>query len=135
MPLIQWNNELSVGINSIDEQHKILVNMINALNEAMISGQTKQILAEILDGLAAYTVNHFGYEEDLFAQYGYSQSQAHINEHNSLMEQVKNLQSKMDNGDFMISVEVMIFLKGWLINHILKTDKAYAEFLRDKGVS
>ncbi len=135
MPLIQWNNELSVGINSIDEQHKILVNMINALNEAMISGQTKKILAEILDGLAAYTVNHFAYEEDLFAQYGYSQSQAHINEHHSLMEQVKNLQSKMDNGDFMISVEVMVFLKGWLINHILKTDKAYAEFLRDKGVS
>ena len=135
MPLIQWNNELSVGINSIDEQHKILVNMINALNEAMISGQTKQILAEILDGLAAYTVNHFAYEEDLFAQYGYPQSQAHINEHHSLTEQVKNLQSKMDNGDFMISVEVMVFLKGWLINHILKTDKAYAEFLKDKGVS
>ncbi len=135
MPLIQWNNELSVGINSIDEQHKILVNMINALNEAMISGQTKQILIEILDSLAAYTVNHFGYEEDLFAQYGYAQSQAHINEHHALVEQVKNLQNKVDNGDFMISVEVMVFLKDWLINHILKTDKAYAEFLKDKGVT
>ena len=135
MPLIQWNNELSVGINSIDEQHKILVNMINALNEAMISGQTKQILAEILSGLTAYTINHFGYEEDLFAQYGYAQSQAHINEHHALVEQVKNLQNKVDNGDFMISVEVMVFLKDWLINHILKTDKAYAEFLKGKGVT
>ncbi|MCU7939344.1 MAG: bacteriohemerythrin [gamma proteobacterium symbiont of Bathyaustriella thionipta] len=134
MPLIQWNNELSVGINSIDEQHKKLVNLINELNDALQSGKANQVLAGIFDGLAVYTINHFGYEEELFAQYGYPESQAHKNEHRVLIQQVNDLQEKMNQGDFMISVEVMVFLKNWLINHILKTDKAYAQFLKDKGV-
>jgi hemerythrin-like metal-binding protein len=134
MALIQWNDELSIGINSIDEQHKKLINMINALNDALLSGQANQALSEIFDELAVYTVEHFGYEEELFAQYGYSESQVHKNEHSALIEQVKNLQQKVKNGDFMISVEVMHFLKDWLIQHILKTDKAYAGFLKEKGV-
>ncbi|MCU7832335.1 MAG: bacteriohemerythrin [gamma proteobacterium symbiont of Lucinoma myriamae] len=133
MPLIQWNDELSVGINSIDEQHKKLINMINALNDALLSGQTKQVLSEIFDELAVYTVEHFDYEEELFARYGYSESQAHKNEHSALTEQVNNLQQKVKKGDFMISIEVMHFLKDWLTQHILKTDKAYAGFLKEKG--
>ena len=49
--------------------------------------------------------------------------------------QVQKLQQKMVEGDFMISVEVMAFLKDWLTNHILITDKAYGPFLIDKGVT
>jgi len=40
----------------------------------------------------------------------------------------------MDNGDFMISIELLSFLKGWLTDHILKTDMAYSQFLIDRGV-
>lgn len=134
MPLIQWNDELSIGINSIDEQHKKIVNMINVLNDALQSGKADKVLAKIFVELAVYTSTHFGYEEELFTRYGYSESQAHKNEHHALLQQVNDLQQKMQEGDFMISVEVMLFLKEWLINHILKTDKAYAVFLKDKGV-
>ena len=135
MPLLEWSDELSVGINSIDDQHKKLVNMINALNDALAEGKADELLVKIFDGLAVYTVKHFGYEEDLFAQHGYQESEAHKNEHQALIAQVKNLQDKMNEGDFMISVEVMAFLKDWLTNHIMKTDKAYAPFLIDKGVT
>ena len=135
MPLIQWNDQLSVGINSIDEQHKKLINMINALNNALAEGQANEVLAKIFDGLAVYTVKHFGYEEELFAQYGYTESQAHKNEHQALIKQVQSLRQKMIDGDFMISVEVMVFLKEWLTHHILKTDKAYSRFLVAKGVT
>ena len=135
MPLLEWSDELSIGINSIDEQHKKLVNMINALNDALAEGKANELLAKIFDGLAVYTVKHFGYEEELFAQHGYVEAEAHKNEHEALINQVKALQDKMNEGDFMISVEVMAFLKDWLTNHIMKTDKAYAPFLIDKGVT
>ncbi len=134
MPLIQWNNELSVGIASIDEQHKELINILNTLNDALEEGQASQMLAEIFDGLAAYTVKHFGYEEALFALHGYSESQAHKNEHSALINQVQVLRQKMLDGDFIICIEVMAFLKEWLTHHILITDKAYSQFLVDKGV-
>ncbi len=135
MPLIQWNKQLSVGIVSIDEQHKKLINMINALNDALAQGQADEALVKIFDGLAVYTVKHFGYEEALFAQYGYEQSEMHKNEHDALIEQLVKLQQKMNDGNFIIGIEVMVFLKEWLINHILKTDMAYTRCLIAKGVS
>ncbi len=135
MPLIQWNKQLSVGIASIDEQHKKLINMINALNDALAEGQADDILVKIFDALAVYTVKHFGYEEALFSQYGYEETQAHKNEHEALINQIVNLQQKMNDGDFIIGIEVMVFLKEWLLNHILKTDMAYTQFLLSKGVT
>ena len=71
MPLIEWTDELSVGIESIDEQHKKLVNMINALNDAMLTNSSNELLGTIFTGLAAYTQKHFAYEENMFAEYNY----------------------------------------------------------------
>ena len=134
MALITWANELSVGIDSIDEQHKTIINMINALNDALADGSALEIIHKIFDGLAVYTIIHFDYEEKLFEQYGYAESAIHIAEHKALRDQVDELKIKMDNGDFMISIEVLSFLKTWLTHHILKTDMAFSEFLISKGV-
>jgi len=134
MSLIVWSNSLSVGIDSIDNQHKKLISMINALNDALADGSANDVLAKIFSGLAVYTVKHFAYEEDLFAEHGYAGTVAHKAEHKALLDQVGELKEKMDDGDFMIGVEVMAFLKDWLTNHILKTDMAYAKDLIAKGV-
>ena len=128
MPLLPWSNELSVGITSIDEQHKQLISLINELNKALQDGKANQVLNGIFDELLSYTVKHFGYEEKLFAQYNYENTETHKEEHKKLISQVKKLKSKMMEGDFMISIEVLAFLKDWLINHIMKTDKAYDSY-------
>jgi len=135
MPLIEWSNELSVGIDSIDEQHKKLVNMINALNEAMLTNSSNELLGKIFTGLAAYTQKHFSYEENMFAEYGYSNSEEHKRQHNELIAQVVELKEKfMENPQGTISADLMQFLKRWLTNHIMRTDKEYTEFLLSKGV-
>ncbi len=134
MSLISWSEQLSVGIDSIDDQHKKLINMINALDDALAEGRADDVLQKIFDGLTVYTVKHFSYEEDLFALYNYPETQDHNKEHQALIEEVKSLQKKMKEGDFMIGIEVMSFLKLWLTNHILKTDMAYAPYLKMKGV-
>jgi hemerythrin-like metal-binding protein len=135
MPLIEWSNELSVGIDSIDEQHKKLVNMINALNDAMLTGSSNELLGKIFTGLAAYTQKHFSYEENMFAEHGYSDSEEHKRQHNELIAQVIELKERfMENPQGTISADLMQFLKRWLTNHIMRTDKEYSEFLRAKGV-
>lgn len=135
MPLIEWTNELSVGINSIDEQHKKLVNMINALNDAMQTGGSNELLGKIFTGLAAYTQKHFAYEENMFAEFGYSDAEEHKRQHNELIAQVVELKERfMENPQGTISNDLMQFLKRWLTNHIMRTDKDYTEFLISKGV-
>jgi len=55
-------------------------------------------------------------------------------DHQELLEQVQQLKIKMEEGDFMINIELMNFLKSWLTHHILQTDKAVVPFLIEKGV-
>lgn len=135
MALITWSDELSVGIDSIDDQHKKLVNMLNALNDGVEKGDADAVLAKIFEGLVVYTAKHFAYEEDLFAKTGYPMSEGHIKEHEALKTQALDLKAKMDEGDFMVGVEVLAFLKDWLTNHIMKSDAAYSEHLKANGVN
>ena len=135
MPLIEWTDELSVGINSIDEQHKKLVNMINALNDAMLTNSSHELLGKIFIGLATYTQKHFAYEENMFAEYGYEDAEEHKRQHNELIAQVIELKEKfIANPQGTMSADLMLFLKRWLTNHIMRTDKEYTEFLISKGV-
>ncbi len=134
MPLMDWSDDFSVGIESIDNQHKKLVNMLNALYDSMQSGEGNEMLGKVLGGLAAYTVNHFKYEEDLFAQHGYPGTAEHKKQHDDLLAQVTDLKNKFDAGSATLSMEVMKFLKDWLITHIQGSDKAYSAFLIEKGV-
>ena len=135
MALIEWTAELSVGIDSIDEQHKKLVNMINALNDAMLTNSSNELLGKIFTGLAAYTQKHFAYEENMFAEYGYTDSIEHKRQHGELIAQVVELKERfIENPQGTMSVDLMLFLKRWLTNHIMRTDKEYAEFLISKGV-
>jgi methyl-accepting chemotaxis protein len=129
-----WNNNLSVDIKQIDEQHKKLVAMVNELHRAMKLKQSTSVLGSILGRLAEYTVSHFGTEEKLFAQYGYPEEKSHVEIHRKLVAQVVEIQKKFQAGEAMISMELMTFLKDWLVNHIQGTDKKYSSFLRGKGV-
>ena len=129
-----WNSGLSVNINLIDEQHKKLVGMVNELHKAMKLKKSSTVIGSILDRLAEYTVSHFGTEEKLFAQHGYSEEKAHVEIHRKLVAQVVDIQKKFKAGESMVSMELMTFLKDWLVNHIQGTDKKYSSFLRGKGV-
>ncbi len=135
MALIEWSDSLSVKIPSIDEQHKKLVGMVNSLHEGIAKGNSKEVLVDVFDGLAQYTVEHFGYEEKFFNEFGYEDSEKHTAEHQDLVQQVVELKQKLDNEEgFMFGLEVMDFLKSWLTEHIMGSDRNYSSFLLSKGV-
>lgn len=135
MALLNWNDNLSVKIPSIDEQHKVLINMINSLQDAMSSGDSRAVLGDIFDGLIKYTEQHFTYEEKLFAEHGYAETESHIKEHQQFVAKVKDLHKQFTgSSNFMIGVDVMKFLTDWLVNHIQGIDAKYSDFLISKGV-
>lgn len=135
MAFMDWNENLSVGVGSIDEQHKKLVGMVNDLHTAVEKGQGAAVLGKTLDGLIDYTKTHFGYEEELFAKTGYPETPAHKAEHEKLVATVLDVQAKYKAGaGDTLSADVMAFLKSWLINHIQGTDKKYGPHLTANGV-
>jgi hemerythrin len=134
MALIEWNGNLSLGIASIDKQHRKLVEMINELNAAMLEGRGKEALSRIINGLADYTKTHFATEETYFQQFGYTEGTGHKAQHDHFANKVLEFRSEFERGRLGLSVKVMQFLSNWLQEHIKGSDKKYAPFLIGRGV-
>ncbi|MFP3983901.1 MAG: bacteriohemerythrin [Desulfurivibrionaceae bacterium] len=132
--LVEWGPHLSVEIEKIDNQHKKLVEMINRLYQAVIEKRGKNTVSSILDELINYTSEHFKTEEDFFDRYGYPEKEEHKKIHNNLVEKVLDFQKKFKENSAQVDMELLEFLKDWLVNHIMKTDKKYAPFLKKQGI-
>ncbi len=135
MGLMTWSKELSVGHEGIDSQHQELINYINELHDAMKAGKGDAIMAPILDCLLDYTVNHFGFEEKLMKASAYPGATAHLEEHRKLKKEVFAFQENFKAKKMMITMDLMKFLKDWLLSHILKVDKEFAKHLASKGMA
>ncbi len=134
MALLIWDNNYSVKVKEIDEQHKSWIDLINYMHEAMKAGKGKEVIGDILDEVMNYSAFHFGSEEKLFDKYNYPDSSRHKKLHADFIEEFGKIKHEYENGKAVISVQVMQHLKDWLTNHILKADKQYSEFLNGKGV-
>ncbi|MDD2852310.1 MAG: bacteriohemerythrin [Desulfuromonadaceae bacterium] len=128
-----WNSSYSVGFNTMDQEHKRLVEIINNLYSAMRRGEGNTVIGPILDGLVEYTGSHFTHEERLMKEAGYAAYDEHKREHDSLTRQVLEIQNKYRAGA-VLSLEIMSFVKDWLVNHIQGSDKRYGPHLVKKGI-
>ena len=61
---IEWTNDLSVGVSSIDAQHQQLFKMADELFEAGKNGKSKEKIGDLLGFLDRYTKQHFKDEDD-----------------------------------------------------------------------
>lgn len=132
--LIDWTDDLSVGIEEIDEQHKILVGLLNRLYQAIITRTDNSVMNEILHELTEYTVVHFAVEESLMRIFDYPDYEEHKHHHQELTQQVFELKNKVKSGKTSVSMEVLNFLRHWLTNHIQMEDKRYSPFFLSRGL-
>ena len=133
MAAIQWTQNMSVGIQSIDADHQILVSMVNRLADAIKTARGKETVSSILDALLDYTTYHFGREEVLMQACGYPDLDAHRHTHKVLRTQVAHIRERYrGNPETIYDREVLGFLKNWLTSHIMGRDKLYAPFMTSR---
>jgi hemerythrin len=132
-PLIEWSDDLSVGIQEIDEQHKVLVGLVNDMHRAIHEHHGSETAKGILDRLGDYTRIHFAVEESLMRIFDYPGYDEHKKQHEELIAQLKGYQAKVANGTVKISFELLHFLKLWLSQHILESDKNYGPHMLALG--
>lgn len=134
MAIMQWNEKMSVGVSMFDTEHKKLIDLVNELHDGIQAGKAPDSLAKVLAGLITYTATHFKHEEEFFAKSGYPASAEHKKEHDDLTRQVLDIQAKFKGGATgTLSLEVLAFLKKWLIGHIQGSDRKYGPHLNAKG--
>lgn len=134
MAFLKWSDSLSVHVAEIDEQHQKLIQLINTLHDAMLEKKGKDVLAGILDELAAYTVYHFSTEEKYMENCKFPGLVFHKKEHDTFVGKVDSFIKDYQANRLGITIELMTFLKEWVSNHIQVTDKKYSDTFNKNGI-
>ena len=103
---ITWKDEYSVGLDSIDQQHKKLINLINQLTTAVDYSTGEEFEREALAELVEYTKTHFSYEEGLMEDNGYPDFEAHRAQHRAMIAEVEAVLSEPCFQQFEFSLSV-----------------------------
>jgi two-component system, NtrC family, sensor kinase len=125
MTILTWNNQLVLGIQSVDEQHQHLIDLANQLDEAVAIGTDRDTLIKIVECLIDYTVYHFRHEEQLMtaAQFNPTVYAVHEAEHNEFVAKMRTVRREVQADINALSEDLMDYLVNWLCHHILSTDK------------
>lgn len=123
-PFFPWTPDLSLGIELIDEQHKVLVRLINHLHDLSVNGGTAEAMGAVLRQLADYTHFHFGDEERFMVEMGYQDLAGHKEIHRRFLEEVDGLVKSSGSID---PDTLLGKLRDWLTGHIMGTDRKYAK--------
>jgi hemerythrin len=134
MAFVDWTDTLSVGVAQIDQQHQRLVALINQLHDAMREGKGRAVVAPVVSELVAYAKSHFAREEQLMRVHRYPGLSDHQAIHAKFTAEATALQGKVESQESVLTIDVMSFLRTWLVDHIMKTDQQYAPFVNGVGV-
>lgn len=132
---IDWTKDLETGNQTIDSQHKQLIQAINNLTTACAAGKGRDNLPETIDFLANYTAKHFGDEEKLQMQSKYPDYPNHKKLHDGFKAVVADLGQKLkaEGPTGVLVIQVNSNIGGWLVNHIKKEDTKVAAHLRQSS--
>lgn len=137
--VIKWRDEYSCYDETIDMQHRKLIELINDMNEiAKLDDGLDRYdeMVSIFEELKDYAVYHFGHEEKMFAEHGYDSFNTKIQvlEHKSFVNKVSSINLyDLDEDQIGTARDLLNFLSKWLDHHILVIDKKFGEFLKEKA--
>jgi hemerythrin-like metal-binding protein len=122
--LVTWQDKYALGLDEIDEQHKMLFDIMNDIWDVIVHNTKARSIMDSLEELERYTIKHFTEEEIFMRDIEYPNFDAHIALHRIFTQHIAEEKIKVQRGQ-TVSLELLHFLRDWLVNHILVEDKRY----------
>jgi len=133
--IVEWSDELAIGIGIIDDQHRKLIGRIASFSKAVEGGDKLQ-MEDTVNYLIGYAIQHFGAEELIMIRNCYDHFSEHRDEHSWFIKQVFELHRKLVCGEGMTREDAAALrdmLVNWALDHITVKDKRIAETLNSFG--
>jgi hemerythrin-like metal-binding protein len=133
---LTWNSSLATGIRQIDLQHQELIEMINELEVAHLEGCDDKAINRLLPRLTSYVVFHFGTEESMVRKFaaGTPHAKHHLDEHSKFTQKIAAMKEAPGTDQPPLIAELIDYLKSWLLEHIMKTDKELGKLIQARRV-
>jgi hemerythrin len=134
---MEWTKELAVGIETIDEQHRELFKRINGLLQAIREKRCKSEIDGTIQFLDNYARFHFGEEEKRMHDAGYDGLADHRKHHAEYLKNIQEIealaaQPRIQGMSYELSVTTNQVVVDWIVDHIMKIDKEFGEFMRKR---
>jgi hemerythrin len=126
MPFVMWDDSFVLGMKQFDEDHQVLVALLNLAYDDFITDAPPESVNSILDKLVDYAIYHFGAEEYWMEQQSYPKLDEHRAEHDRFSSKVVEMLKYHSRNNMLL--EVLTFLNNWLTTHILKSDAEYGRY-------
>jgi hemerythrin-like metal-binding protein len=131
---IEWQDEYTVGVKELDDQHQNLLTIINALLKEQQYKYDAGKLSEAISTLIHYAYVHFATEERYLTQMHFPDLKQHILEHVDFIMKTLEISLKVKEGTQDKRFELLEYLKGWYSSHVLGIDRLYIPFLKVNGI-
>lgn len=129
---LNWDDSLSTGITSIDDQHKELFKCLDKFLTAMKEGKGKEEISDTLNFLEEYVIKHFNDEEEIQQRYVYPKAKEQSIQHEYFKNELKQLRASFDKAgeSALLALNVQGKMINWIKNHIATLDKDLGEFIK-----
>ncbi len=129
MAKFTWTDQLNIGIEVIDQQHRRIVEYINQLDDARSNNLSREEIRWLINELVDYTISHFAFEESMQEEAKYPFFKSHKKVHDLFAQRVGEYQVKFEQGED-VTKGLNSMLVTWLFNHIKRDDADYVETVK-----
>ena len=129
--MIKISKDMETGVTLIDNQHKELIDRINAVTYAGNKAFTKEETQKTLDLLGEYISKHFSDEEALQLRSGYPKYEWHKAQHKHYVNEFKKLKQEFNSNGYSakFTLDLSNSIIGWIVKHIKSADVELGKFL------
>jgi hemerythrin len=134
MAVVTWEEQFSINVGKIDEQHQQLLQLVNDLHTSVEESMNMETVKAHLSALLEFARYHFEAEEELMKRHSFPNINVHRHEHLKLLTVLERLSVEVSNGKKPFFYPDADLSSDWALNHIDEHDKALGEFLNSKQV-
>lgn len=116
-----WNEKLDLGHAALDHEHHLQIALVTALIEA-VEGRRPVMARRLADQVTSYSQAHFGSEEMLMESSAYGGLAEHSEEHRTLVEAMREVESALDRGETELALAFAVELRAGLAGHMAGSD-------------
>lgn len=119
-----------IGEKTIDAEHDLQLQLLDSLSQSLAKGGDFSPTHHLLEQFIEFSDMHFLSEQLIMRLHSFPGYEAHLEEHTRLMKKVRDIRETVVRGEKVSSLQLLLELRDWLLNHIATEDAAFGEFLK-----